>query len=248
MSRLPAVLAAALLLLAGCASPLATTATSDEVAVLLLGEQHDAPTHQKLHADVLQSLASRERLAAVVIEMAEQGRSTAGLLPDAAEDQVKEALRWPARGWQWSDYGPAVMVAVRAGVPVLGGNLPRERMRTAMDDAALEALLPAESLRAQRDAIRVGHCDLLPETQLGPMTRVQIARDRAMAETLVKAVTPGKTVVLLAGSGHVDPQLGVPRHLPAHLRAQPVMLPREDTGKDYCAELRKQMPRHGTGS
>lgn len=246
MSRLFA-LAAALLLLAGCASPLAT-ATSDEVAVLLLGEQHDAPTHQKLHADVLQSLATRDRLAAVVIEMAEKGRSTAGLRPDASEEQVKEALRWPAKGWQWSDYGPAVMVAVRAGVAVLGGNLPREQMRAAMDDAALEALLPADSLKAQRDAIRIGHCDMLPESQLGPMTRVQIARDRAMAQTLLGAVTPGKTVVLLAGSGHVDPRLGVPRHLPAQLRAQPVMLPREDTGKDYCGELRRQLPRHGTSS
>ena len=43
----------------------------------------------------------------------------------------------------------------------------------------------------------------------------QIARDRAMAQTLQQAARPGKTVVLLAGSGHVDPRLGVPRHLPA---------------------------------
>jgi len=242
MTRLP-VLAA--LWLAGCAAP---PPASEEVAVLLLGEQHDAPTHQQLHVDVIQALADRQRLASVVLEMAEQGRSTAGLARDANEEQVKQALRWGTQGWRWDDYGPAVMAAVRAGAPVLGGNLPREQMRIAMDDAALDGLLPAATLQAQRQAIRLGHCGLLPEAQLGPMARVQIARDRAMAQTLVSALESGKTVVLLAGAGHVDPALGVPRHLPPGLHARPVLLPPEPTGKDYCAELRRQLPGKGAGS
>jgi uncharacterized iron-regulated protein len=49
-------------------------------------------------------------------------------------------------------------------------------------------------------------------------------------------------VALLAGSGHVQPQLGVPRHLPQRLSVRSAVLPVEETGKDYCAEFRRQAP------
>jgi hypothetical protein len=110
-----------------------------------------------------------------------------------------------------------------------------------MADGALDTLLPGPALKAQQQAIRLGHCGLLPESQVAPMTRIQVARDRAMAQTLAQAATPGKTVVLLAGAGHVDEALGVPRHLPAALRVHAAPLPARASGKDYCAELHQQM-------
>jgi uncharacterized iron-regulated protein len=174
--------------------------------------------------------------------MAQSPRSTAGLPVAAGEAQVREALGWSQEGWSWAAYGPAVMAAVRAGVPVVGANLDAAQMRAAMADARLDALLPQEALRGQQQAIRAGHCDTLPEQQIGPMARVQIARDRAMAEAVARAAVPGKTVVLLAGAGHVDPKLGVPVHLGSRLRTEAVVLPGVATGKDYCGELRKQMP------
>jgi uncharacterized iron-regulated protein len=146
--------------------------------------------------------------------MAERGTSTAGLPASASETEVQQALHWNTEGWPWPRYRPAVMAAVRAGVPVLGANLPRDQQRQAMQDPALDRLLPGPALKAQQQAVRLGHCELLPESQITPMTRVQIARDRAMAQTIAAAVAPGKTVVLLAGAGHVQPEVGVPRHLP----------------------------------
>ena len=228
-----------LLLSAGCATP---PYADDDVPALLLGEQHDARQHQQLHHDVIQALAVRGRLAAVVIEMAEHGRSTAPLPPGASEAEVKQALRWNDAAWPWQAYGPAVMAAVRSGAPVIGGNLPRADMQQVMLDTRMDRLPPEGLLQAQQQAVRSGHCGLLPEAQILPMTRVQIARDRAMAQVLAGSIVPGKTVVLLAGAGHVDPQLGVPRHLPRELRARPVMLPVEATGKDYCAQLRERYP------
>jgi uncharacterized iron-regulated protein len=242
-----------LLLLAGCASPFSFPTSGlpgieTRVAALLpadailLGEQHDAPTHQDMHRRAIEALSARGVLAAVALEMAEQGRSTAGLPRDAVESDVKAALQWSDAGWPWQAYGPAVMAAVRAGVPVIGANLPRSQMRAAMGDAALDASVPDGVLQAQRAAVREGHCGLLPDTQIGPMTRVQIARDRAMAQAVAQATVtvPGKTVVLLAGAGHVDPVLGVPRHLPPTLRVRAERLPPEPPKKDYCAELREQ--------
>lgn len=228
--------------------------------VLLLGEQHDAPEHQLIQAQVIAVLAQRGLLGAVALEMADAGATTAALHPSSTELQVKSALKWNDKLWPWAAYGPAVMTAVRAGVPVLGANLPRDAMRGVMGDAKLDNQLPGPALKAQQQLIRTGHCNLLPEGQITPMTRIQIAKDISMAANVTKAVLPGKVVVLLAGSGHVDRQLGVPQHLASSVSNKAVRLRAggaapEDRAesfdavwatpalpaKDYCAEFKEQM-------
>ncbi|MDO5288375.1 MAG: ChaN family lipoprotein [Pseudomonadota bacterium] len=233
--------------------------------VLLLGEQHDAPEHQQLQRQVVTWLAGRGQLAALALEMAEQGRSTAGLPPQASQEQVRQALAWREAGWPWARYGPQVMAAVRAGVPVLGANLPRARMREAMGDETLDARLPGPALAAQRQRIREGHCHLLPEAQVAPMTRIQMARDMAMAHTVQAARAPGRTVLLIAGNGHVRRDAGVPHFLPADARvrvlsAQAGAAPADDKEqalhahdlrwptppvppRDHCAALRQSLSR-----
>jgi len=227
---------------------------------LLLGEQHDASAHQQIHQQVIALLAQRGLLAAVALEMADAGVATAGLHPSSTEQQVKNALKWDDQGWPWQAYGPAVMTAVRGGVPVLGANQPRGLMRGNMNDSALDNQLPGPALKAQQQLIRSGHCNLLPESQITPMTRIQIAKDISMANTLVKAALPGKVVLLLSGSGHTDRLLGVPQHLPASLKVKAVRLRAGDAQdgdkaeafdavwatpalpeKDYCAAFKAQM-------
>ena len=227
--------------LAGCASMPPDAQSALPADALLLGEQHDAPAHQRLHQDTVRALAERGRLAALALEMADQGATTAGLARTASEADVRQALGWDEGAWPWAAYGPAVMAAVRAGAPVLGANLPRALMRGAMADDALDQRLAADALTRQREAIRQGHCDLLPAAQIAPMARIQIARDRAMADTVKHAAQAGRTVVLIAGSAHVDALLGVPQHLPAGLRAQTVVWPAAPPQRDYCADLRRQM-------
>ncbi len=214
-------------LLAACATPAAVSLTEVEQArltallpaeLILLGEQHDAPEHQRLERQFVSWLAERGVLEALAIEMAEQGRDTRVLPRDASEADVRAALAWDGLGWPWTVYGPLVMAAVRAGVPVLGANLARVRMREAMRDDALDARVAPAVLAEQQQRIRQGHCDHLPETQILPMTRIQIARDLAMADTVARAVRRGRTVLLVAGNGHVQRDVGVPLHLPPDLR------------------------------
>lgn len=238
-----------LLLLAACTAPVAMPGIEHRVAallpadVILLGEQHDAPEHQDMHKRAIETLAVRGALAAVALEMANVGRSTAGVPRHASEAEVKSALAWDEAGWPWQAYGPAVMRAVRAGVPVIGANLPRSQSRTAMADTSLDSSVSPEVLQTQRDAVRAGHCGLLPESQIGPMARVQLARDRTMAQAIAGALAPGRTVVLLAGAKHIDPSTGVPQHLPSSVRASSERLPEQPARKDYCAELREQLQR-----
>ena len=227
-------LAAAAALAAGCATTTPATLPATPPAapwpdrlqallpadVLLLGEQHDAPEHQRLQRDAVQWLAARGLLAAVVLEMAESGHSTRGLPRDATEAQAQAALQWNDAAWPWKAYGPVVMAAVAAGVPVLGGNLPRSALRATLAQEAWDQHLPAPALQRQYQALRDGHCGLLPEAQIAPMARVQIARDARMARTAQEALKPGQTVLLIAGAGHVLRSLGVPTHWPESLRSK----------------------------
>lgn len=251
MNRLVPLLLTTLLLLSGCTGPsllgvVVPDANADlldprsDTAVLLLGEQHDEPEHQRLQRKMVEALVARGVLAALALEMAESGTSTADLGSAADEAAVRTALRWDEPGWPWPRYAPAIMAAVRAGVPVVGANLPRANLRAAMADAALDAALPGPALKTQQQSIRIGHCGLLPESQIGPMTRVQIARDQSMAAILTRLAVPGKTVLLIAGGGHVDPAVGVPVFLPLALARKAVLLPAPaDPKRDYCEDFRR---------
>lgn len=251
--------------LAGCASSSAPARDWtqqlqrwSDAPLVLLGEQHDAAAHQAWQQATVQQLATQERLAALVIEMAPRTGSTASLARDASEDAVQQALQWQDAAWPWPRYRGVVMAAVRAGVPVLGGNLPRADMKQAMRNQNLDTHLPPEAWQRQLDAIREGHCGLLPDTQLPPMARIQLARDASMAEVAKAAIRPGKTVVLVAGRGHVLRGVGIPTWLPESAAAKVAVAQAGETSvahesdvdwlqktdalpaKDHCAELREK--------
>lgn len=184
--------------------------------LLMYGEQHDQPDQQRQVAEVVRLLAVRGELAALVIEMADAGRSTRGLPRDSSDAAVRDALAWA--GWTWDDYAGVVMAAVQSGVPVLGGNLTRAGMREVMRDTALDGLIDDTARTLLAEAVRIGHCDLLPASQIPGMVRIQIARDVSMARTVsaaLEAAPPGQRVLLLAGAQHVSRDRGVPLHLPA---------------------------------
>ncbi len=226
--------------------------------VLLLGEQHDAPEHQQWQHTTVQHLIARQQLAAVVLEMADQGQDTRKLSRTATEPEVQAALQWNDKGWPWQAYGPAVMTAVRAGIPVFGGNLPRANMRQVMQDNAWDSHLPSTAWEQQRQAIRSGHCDLLPEKQITPMARIQLAKDAHMAQTIAPQVQAGKTVLLIAGRGHVLRSMGIHTWLAADISRVIAIAPAGDRAqadraesdyvvrtasladKDHCADLRAQ--------
>jgi uncharacterized iron-regulated protein len=262
--------------LGGCALPAGPGATVSKVPVramlervlptqlLLVGEQHDMPQHQALQQGLVAALAERGQLAALVLEMAAEGTTTAGLPNSATDIQVRQALQWSSdqeNGWPWSVYRPVVMQAVRSGVPVLGGNLPRRAVHSAMSNVALDRTLSPQALDQQQSNIQQGHCGLLPARQLLPMARVQIARDQAMARTAASAIRPGQTVMLVAGNQHVRRDLGIPQHLDPGLvarvisaqaleggalppdQADQIWISPESPPRDYCADLEQQLKR-----
>ncbi len=240
------------------AATLLIAAGAVDAAVLIFGEQHDQPDQQRQVAAEVRERAAAGTLAAVVIEMADRGRDTRTMPADASEAQVREALAW--NGWPWEAYAAVVMNAVRAQVPVHGGNLPRSAMRDAMRDEALDAHV-GDGVRALlAREVRDGHCGLLPASQEPGMVRIQIARDRAMAATVAQAhaeAAPGHDVLLLTGAQHASRDRGVPLHLPPQLPVRIVMFGTPVAGlvadewrpavvtpqPDACEQMREQMQR-----
>lgn len=251
-------LTALLPLIALAASSLGTV-RAQAADLLIFGEVHDQPDQQRQVADEVQRLAAAGRLAAVVLEMVEAPHASTGLPRDASQAQVQHTLHW--RGWPWDRYAAVVMNAVRAGVPVLGGNLPREQMRATMGDAPLDAKLSPALRELLATQVRDGHCGLLSEDRVPGMVRIQIARDRSMAASAERAArdaAANQTVVLLAGAQHASRDRGVPLHLAAIDPALPVRVvmfgalsdrlaaderreAKLTPQPDHCAELERSM-------
>lgn len=213
---------------ASCALPDAASrspqAAPPGVRLWLFGEQHDQPDQQRQVAEEVRRRAEAGTLAAVVLEMAERGHDTRGVAPTAGEAEVRDALAWS--GWPWDAYAAVVMNAVRAGVPVVGANLPRRELREAMRDATLDAQVSPEVRERLAREVRDGHCGLLPPAQVPGMVRVQIARDRSIAQTsseVLAPAAPGREVLLLTGAQHASRDRGVPLHLDAGLTMRIVM-------------------------
>lgn len=227
--------------------------------VLMLGEQHDAPDHHQIHRQVVEALVESGELTALVLEMAEAGQSTQHLPATATEQQVQKALNWRDTAWPWPAYGPAVMAAVAAGVPVLGGNLPRQLNAITFRETEWDGRVSESLLRRQREAVREGHCGLLPPDQVAPMTRIQLARDASMAQVVESVVTRRRTVLVLTGDQHAHRLWGVPQYLPPRITVKAVRLAADDgrpddregfdavwttpalPPTDHCSQLKKQL-------
>ncbi|OYV41100.1 MAG: hypothetical protein B7Z83_00210, partial [Thiomonas sp. 20-64-5] len=123
-------------------------------------------------------------------------------------------------------YAAPVMAAVRAGVPVVGVNLPQGQMRATMQQPQWDGSVPPAVRQRILDDVAESHCGLLPASQLPAMARIQFARDDSMAAHSLTLTRPGKTVALLTGSFHADRTLGIALHLAAHAARTPPGMPR----------------------
>jgi uncharacterized iron-regulated protein len=193
---------------------------------VLLGEKHDNPDHHLLQAWVLEALVAAGRRPAVVFEMfrADQAEAIARHLAASPGDArgLADALDWRRSGWPaWSMYEPIVVVALRAKLPLVAGNLSTAAT-TAVRRAALDAAettrlgldrpLPNDVYERLAIDIRDGHCGHLPEHAIAPFVAVQRARDAHMAAAMRAA--GGDGAVLIAGGGHVRRDVGAARVLP----------------------------------
>lgn len=199
---------------------------------VLVGETHNNPDHHALQAWAVRALAARGRRPAVAFEMldADQAAPLRAFLadePDSAAD-LGAAVGWGQRGWPaWSTYQPIADAALAAGMPLRTADVAPDTQRHvgrkgfdgAVSADARKRLGLATPLGKQArerliaDLIE-GHCNMLPESAMGPMARVQRLRDAVMADSLIDAARDTRDgAVLIAGRGHVRADRAVPWYL-----------------------------------
>ena len=196
---------------------------------VLLGERHDNPDHHALQARLVRALAAAGRRPALGFEMlsTDQSAALARHLARAPKDAagLGTAVGWQDTGWpDWADYQPIARAALDAGLPIVATNLSRAALDAMRDrgvaglgpavqrELGLDQPLPPAMRAALAGEIRDSHCGHAPAAVLDRMVDVQWARDARMAESLARA---GRRdgAILIAGSGHVRRDRGVPVHL-----------------------------------
>ncbi len=196
-----------------------------------IGETHDAPDHHAVQAQFLHALIGSGRRPALVLEMIDEDRQVAldtarakpAATPDALADAVADAVDWAHAGWPaFAMYRPLFVEALAAGAPIIAGNQPLAvtrrwvRAPDASADAAERARLgldrawPEAWTRALRDELVADHCGMIAADSkyVDGMVLAQRARDATLAVHLRAA--PADGAVLVAGSGHVRNDRGVP--------------------------------------
>jgi uncharacterized iron-regulated protein len=197
---------------------------------VLLGERHDNPDHHRVQTALVRALVAAGRRPAVAFEMfsADDAGAIARHLAAAPRDGagLAGAVGWARSGWpSWSFYQPIVQTALDAGLPIVAGNLPPRTARAlARGDRtvlpaglaeryALDRPLPDGGQAALAAEIGASHCGHLPRDRIDGMVLAQRARDAALAESMV--TSGGDGAVLIAGTGHVRTDRGVPVYLRA---------------------------------
>mgnify|MGYP006422296903 CR=1 FL=1 len=209
---------------------------------VMLGETHDNPDHHRLQAWTIRAMTANGRTPAVAFEMldADQAEDLAAYLdkPDATASGLGPAVGWAQRGWPaWSQYQPIAAAALNAGLPIRAADVARPIQRKVGRRGYKGAVPPAGRARLALDKplaaplrkrlltdLKQAHCNMLPDSALAPMARVQRLRDAVMADSLIagdEASDDG--AVLIAGRGHARADRGAPWYLRKRLDAPSIL-------------------------
>jgi uncharacterized iron-regulated protein len=211
--------------------------------IVLLGEVHDNPAHHQVRAWLIADAvgARPQWRPAVVFEQIDTDKQEAVDRFEQLEARSRTAetlfglLKWQESGWPPADsYRPLMEPIVAARLPILAGNVPRERVRSiargGLDQIApeerarlgLDRALPAPLADALREELLESHCGALPPQAMGGMAAAQRFRDAIMADAMLAAAQRHGSAILIAGNGHVRADRGVPWHIRQRAPVTPV--------------------------
>lgn len=220
MLALPILSASAQILDLSTAQEISESALAERLKaadVVLLGELHDNPLHHALRGRLIARFAGPGRTI-VAEHLPETGR--VNFQSDTRADL--EAAGFDAPGWGWPLHQDLYEQIRATGLPLVGGNLPRDKAREIfmqgvtglperMSQTYANSRLDAAAEKNLDHDLIEGHCGKLPDRYLLRMRFAQRITDIAMTH----AVLDHRPAVLVAGNGHVRKDYGVPQVLAA---------------------------------
>jgi uncharacterized iron-regulated protein len=198
--------------------------------VVFVGEQHDDPlTHRaelRLLQDLHKSVGDRLTLSLEMFERDGQSPLEEYLASKIGEAELgKRVTLWSNYA---TDYRPLVEFAKAHRLPVIAANAPQRIVRqvgreglaaTVTGLSAADRALVAETVLAPEDdayarrfasVIDAGHEDGKPmePAKVRRFFEAQCVRDDTMAESIVRALAPGRIILHITGGFHVDAGAG----------------------------------------
>jgi Haem-binding uptake, Tiki superfamily, ChaN len=189
-------------------------------AFVLLGEQHDEPTHHQRRGALIERLHGSG--AAIVAEHLSRGAAVPALTRPVLPALTAMGFRPDA--WGWPVHQPLFDGIAASGLPLRGGDLTAAERRSLMTPGAAAlpaplialtaaAPLPAVARTALDADLAAAHGGSLPSARGEAMHRAQRARDASLLLALLDS--HGQPALLVAGNGHVRADYGVPQLLRA---------------------------------
>jgi uncharacterized iron-regulated protein len=192
---------------------------------ILLGETHDNPLHHQHQAWVISELRKFNKSATVAFEMIDQaqGKDIAGKRFQSV-DALIHILNKEKNGWGYEqNYKPVFASVLEAGDHILPASLDRsvlmavarkgkEKIPPYLASSLKDNPLSAKQAKSLQDEIKSSHCGMSIPHMITTMTQVQRVKDAEMAHVLMN-IKNADVHVLVAGSGHVRNDRGVPMYL-----------------------------------
>jgi uncharacterized iron-regulated protein len=198
--------------------------------VIYIGESHDRYEDHLNQLGILRGLQARGRDLAIGMEFFQQpfqpvlDAFVAGTLGEA--DFLKQSEYFERWRFDYRLYRPLLRFAREHGIPVIALNVPKEITDQVGDggiaslSAADAAKIPAEldrdddTYRQRIEAVFAMH-PKGDDASFERFLEVQLLWDEGMAERAAEYLSthPDKTLVVLAGSGHVEYGQGIPRRV-----------------------------------
>ncbi|MDH5737311.1 MAG: ChaN family lipoprotein [Gammaproteobacteria bacterium] len=191
---------------------------------LLLGEQHDNLVHHQHQTWIIQQLALSHHQVSVSFEMIDDAQGK--LLADHAAENVETLIGMLdqfSNHWNYTlNYQALFRAVLSEGYQIMPANLNRQRLREIVTQGedmlpaaykkmlSMAGLTPAQ-MKNLRAEVAQSHCGMLDDEMVQRMVLAQRVRDAVIAHSLSKSQLPLK--VLIAGSGHVRKDRGVPQYL-----------------------------------
>ena len=190
---------------------------------LLLGERHDNPVHHQHQTWFIQQLSAKQIQASVAFEMIDTDQAIHLAEQPRSADQLISILNQFETSWQYETYYHDLFSEViAADYPIDAANLNRkqlmqismqgeEKLPDTYKRMLKETQFSNAQLRSLQEEIKQAHCQMLDDSMANKMVLGQRLRDAVMAHSLSTSQSAVK--VLIAGSGHVRNDRGVPIYL-----------------------------------
>lgn len=200
-----------------------------QVRLIFIGELHDNLGHHQAQLQIIRSLHDAGISVTIGLEMIRHDSQPALDRWVMKTMNEQEFIRVFDENWSmWPVYRDIFLYARKAAVPMLGLNISRNITRQVARDG-FDSLTPQ-----QRKEVPLVSCDVDQtyqnyihkvyggffhrDSQFLNFCEAQMVWDAVMAKNLIQYLdrTPGRTVVVLAGTGHAW-KFGIPEQIRRHL-------------------------------